>query len=145
MDEALDVERKRLAAKSLSRISPSRERFLLEKGGGDKGVHAQGPVASLVTGLRVFVRLEDGHSVDEVAEIVETIGETCRNISVVGLWAGGMDADNSLRMLEAVRAKTGIPNLRVAMEHFGPTSAQWFKNTSAPRRGPVMWTFNYEF
>lgn len=69
-------ERKRLAAKGLSRISQSRERFLLEKGGGDKGANSQGPVASLVSGLRTFVRLEEGHSVDEVAETVKTIGET---------------------------------------------------------------------
>lgn len=37
----------------------------------------------------------------------------CRDISVVGLWAGDMDPDSSLKMLEAVRAKTGISNLRV--------------------------------
>lgn len=75
-DNYLFQERKRLAAKGLSRISHSRERFLLEKGGGDHGVHSQGPVGNLVSGLRTFVRIQDGQSVDEVADIVQTIGQT---------------------------------------------------------------------
>lgn len=37
----------------------------------------------------------------------------CRNISVVGLWAGNMDPETCLSMLEAVRTKSGISNLRV--------------------------------
>lgn len=65
-----------MAAKGLSRISQSRERFLLEKGGGENGANSQGPVGSLVSGLRTFVRIEDGQSVDELADIIETIGQT---------------------------------------------------------------------
>lgn len=38
----------------------------------------------------------------------------CRDISVVGLWAGDMDPETSLKMLEAVRTKSGIHNLRVS-------------------------------
>ncbi|CAM9439257.1 unnamed protein product [Pylaiella littoralis] len=144
MEEAMNAERKRLEAKGLSRISQSRENFLLEKGGGDNGANSKGPVGNLVSGLRTFVRIQDGQSVDEVADIVQTIGHTCRDISVVGLWADDIDPEAGLKMLEAVRTKSGISNLRVAMEHVGPKSAEWFKNTSAPRRGPIMWTFNYE-
>lgn len=69
-------ERKRLEAKGLSRISQSREKFLLEKGGGDNGANSKGPVGNLVSGLRTFVRIQDGQSVDEVADIVQTIGHT---------------------------------------------------------------------
>lgn len=69
-------ERKRLAAKGLSRISQSRERFLLEKSGGENGANSQGPVGSLVSGLRTFVRIEEGQSVDDVAGIVKTIDQT---------------------------------------------------------------------
>ncbi|CAN0078079.1 unnamed protein product [Scytosiphon promiscuus] len=144
MEEAVNAERKRLAAKGLSRISQSRERFLLEKSGGEKGANSQGPVGSLVSGLRTFVRIEEGQSVDDVAGIVKTIEQTCRDISVVGLWAGDMDPEKCLQMLEAVRTKSGISNLRVAMEHFGPRSAEWFMGLRGPRRGPIMWTFNYD-
>ena len=49
-----------MAAKGLSRISQSRERFLLEKGGGDGGANALGPTGNLVSGLRVFVRIQEG-------------------------------------------------------------------------------------
>ncbi|CAM9795046.1 unnamed protein product [Ectocarpus sp. 6 AP-2014] len=144
MEESIDAERKRLAAKGLSRISQSRERYLLEKGGGDNGANQRGPVGSLVSGLRTFVRIQEGQSVDDVAEIVNTIEQTCRNISVVGLWGGDMDPETCLNMLEAVRTKSGISNLRVAMEHLGPKSAGWFTGLRGARRGPIMWTFNYE-
>lgn len=66
-------ERDRLAAKSLSRISKSRERFLLEKGGGDDGANSQGPVGNLVSGLRVFIRIQDGQKAEDVAEMVGAI------------------------------------------------------------------------
>lgn len=69
-------ERKRLAAKGLSRISQSRERFLLEKGGSENGASSQGPVGSLVSGLRTFVRIEQGQSIDDVARIVKQIEQT---------------------------------------------------------------------
>ncbi|CAM9599411.1 unnamed protein product [Ectocarpus fasciculatus] len=144
MEEAIDAERKRLAAKGLSRISQSRERYLLERGGGENGANPRGPVGSLVSGVRTFVRIQEGQSVDDVAAIVNTIEQTCRNISVVGLWAGDMDPETCLNMLEAVRTKSGISNLRVAMEHFGPKSAEWFTGLRGARRGPIMWTFNYE-
>lgn len=72
-DDLPPQERDRLAAKGLSRISQSRERFLLEKGGGDGGANAQGPVANLVSGIRVFVRIQEGQPIEEVAEIVKNI------------------------------------------------------------------------
>lgn len=66
-------ERDRLAAKGLSRISRSRERFLLEKGGGDDGANAQGPVGQLVSGLRVFIRIQEGQKAEDVAEMIDAI------------------------------------------------------------------------
>lgn len=69
-------ERKRLAAKGLSRISQSRERYLLERGGGENGANPRGPVGSLVSGVRTFVRIQEGQSVDDVAAIVNTIEQT---------------------------------------------------------------------
>lgn len=46
---------------------------MLEKGGGDGGANSQGPLGTLVSGLRVFVRIEEGQPVEEVAEIIKTI------------------------------------------------------------------------
>lgn len=62
-----------MAAKGLSRISQSRERFLLDKGGGDDGPNALGPMGNLVSGLRVFVRIQEGQPIDEVVEIIKNI------------------------------------------------------------------------
>lgn len=62
-----------MAAKGLSRISQSRERFLLEKGGGDDGANALGPMGNLVSGLRVFVRIQEGQPIEEVVEIIKNI------------------------------------------------------------------------
>lgn len=144
MEEAMNAERERLAAKGLSRISQSRERFLLEKGGGDDGANALGPMGNLVSGLRVFVRIQEGQPIEEVVEIIKNIELRCSTISVVGLWAGDMNAETCLKKLETIRALPGMSQMRVAIDHNGPPSAEWFMGLRGARRGPIMWTFNYE-
>lgn len=34
---------------------------------------------------------------------------------------------------------------QLALDHIGPSCSQWYKELSGPRRGPIMWTFSYDF
>ncbi|CAM9461734.1 unnamed protein product [Sphacelaria rigidula] len=143
LSQALHEERDRLAAKGLSKVSESRERFLLEKGGGEGGANEQGPLGTIATGLGVFVRIEKGQQPREVIETINMINSRCDNLEVVGLWGGDLKENACLQLVEAVRAEAGLSNLRVVLDHKGPSSAKWFEGLQSKRRGPIMWTFEY--
>lgn len=66
-------ERGRLAAKGLSKVSESRQRYLLGRGAGDKGANRDGPVATIASGLHVFVRIMEGQQAAEIAKIILAI------------------------------------------------------------------------
>lgn len=66
-------ERDRLAAKGLSKVSESRERFLLERGGGEGGANEQGPIGTIAAELGVFLRIEKGQQPREVIETINAI------------------------------------------------------------------------
>lgn len=144
LSEALYEERDLLSDKVLSKVSQSRERFLLERGGDDRRANQEGPMATVAEGLHVFMRIEKGQQAPEVVETILEINKRCGNLSVVGLWGGDLKEDACLQLLEEVRAKSGITDLRVALDHKGPSSAKWFKDLSSKRRGPIMWTFEYD-
>lgn len=67
-------ERDRLAAKKLSKVSQSRERFLLEKGRGrDRARTKEPPTETLASKLRVFIRMQEGQSIEQLTDIIDTI------------------------------------------------------------------------
>lgn len=67
-------ERDRLAAKRLSKVSRSRERFLLEKGRGGHGTRSkEPPTETLASKLSVFVRMQEGQSIEQLTDTIQTI------------------------------------------------------------------------
>lgn len=48
----------------------------------------------------------------------------CKNLSLVGLWAAGMDEETAFRLFEVVRQEAGMPSLRVRLIPFLYLSAE---------------------
>lgn len=71
----LAQERDLLSDKVLSKVSQSRERFLLERGGDDRRANQEGPMATVAEGLHVFMRIEKGQQAPEVVETILEINK----------------------------------------------------------------------
>lgn len=68
-------ERERLTSKTLSRVSSSRERFLVERRKDKKAQPEAGPGASVSSDLDLYLSLEDGLEAAQMANTIRNIKE----------------------------------------------------------------------
>ncbi|CAM9351452.1 unnamed protein product [Discosporangium mesarthrocarpum] len=144
LSSAFKEERERLVCKGLSKVSRSRQRYLLEQGGKDSSTNARGPVGNLVERLGVFLRVSAEEDADEVAAKIKEIEDGCNGLSIEGLWAGSEDPEVCRNLLHKVRLKTDLGSLKVVLEHTGARSDRWYKGLRGEERGPIMWFFEFE-
>ncbi|CAM9368657.1 unnamed protein product [Phaeothamnion confervicola] len=136
LNDALVAEKERLAARPLTRVSRSRERFLSggggsgeSGGGGNGGGGKAGPASQLSDTIGLFVAVAaaaadsgggcggaDGSvgscgGAAAAAALARAIGERCPALELRGLW-GSDDADGSYAALQAVLADDALAATR---------------------------------
>ncbi|CAM9176868.1 unnamed protein product [Chrysoparadoxa australica] len=132
LEEAISKEEERVGAKTLNRVSKSRENFLMQSEGGEAGPgHGRG-------GIAAFLRVTPESTSEGVAALTQKIRESCRLMPLAGMWC------EELEGFEVVKGILGKDDC-VVLPFAGEEAKTWVREKGPTvGLGRVWWTFDYE-